>query len=83
MDLAIATDSTALAELQAVHGILAGVTAALDEVERNLPPMACVWQGTARDAYAANLTQLFSQVTTMVSSIANAKAAIASAISAA
>jgi uncharacterized protein YukE len=83
MDYATATDPVVLAELQAVQGILAGVTVALDEAERNMPPMACTWQGSARQSYARNLEQLLTQVTTLVTSIADARAAVASAISAA
>lgn len=75
------SDPIALAELLSVQGILAGVTVALDEVERAMPPMACTWQGSARQAYALNLTQLNTQVGTLVSRIADARAAVSSAIS--
>lgn len=83
MDYCTSTDPTALAELQAVQGILAGVTVALDEVERSLPPIACTWQGSARQSYARNLTRLVATVGTLTTSIADARAAVASAISAA
>ena len=83
MDYCTTADPIVLAELQAVQGILAGVTVALDEVERSLPPMACTWQGSARQNYARNLTQLSAQVGTLTSSIADARAAVASAMSAA
>jgi uncharacterized protein YukE len=43
--------------------------------------MSCTWQGTARESYARNLEQLVAQATTMVGSIADARAAISSAIS--
>jgi len=81
MSNSTAPDPVVLAELQSVQGILTGVTAALDEVERNLPPMACTWQGSARQQYVRNLDYLFAQVGVMVTRIADARAAIASAIS--
>jgi hypothetical protein len=81
MDLCPTPEAVALDELFTVQAILAGVTAALDEVERYLPAMVCTWRGTARDAYGANLTYLNSQFAVMVSSIRDAQAAIASAIS--
>ena len=83
MDLCLTPDAIALDELLAVQGILVGVTAALDEVERSLPPVVCTWRGTARDAYGANLIFLNTQFAVLVASIRDARAAIASAISAA
>ena len=77
------SDPIALAELLSVQGILAGVTVALDEVERAMPLAQCVWTGTAFEAYAANINQLFVQVAALTSNLADARAAIASAISAA
>ncbi len=77
-----ATATPSIDDLLAVQGILAGVTAVLDQVERSMPPIVCTWSGTARSAYGANLMQLSAQFATLVASIANARAAVTSAISA-
>ena len=82
MDFSTASDPTALAELQAVRGILAGVTVPLDEIERAMPPAQCVWTGTAFEAYYRNIDQLFLQVAALTSNLADARAAISGAISA-
>jgi hypothetical protein len=81
MDATLATAPAAIDDLLAVQGILAGVSAMLDEVERSMPPIVCTWHGTAREAYGRNLSYLSSQFALLVPSIANARAAIASAIS--
>ena len=82
MDFSTASDPTALAELEAVRAILAGVAVPLDEIARAMPPAQCVWTGTAYEAYYRNIDQLFLQVAALVSSVADARAAITSAISA-
>ena len=83
MEILTGTDPVMLAELQAVQGILAGVAVAIDEVERNLPPQQCTWKGSAYEAYSLNISQLFTQYAELVASIADARAAISSAIAAA
>ena len=82
MDICLTPDAITLNELLAVQGILAGTTVVLDEVELSMPPDVCTWRGTARDAYGANLMFLSSQHAILVSAIRDARAAIASAISA-
>lgn len=77
-----ASAPTALAELQAVRSILAGVTVPLDEIARAMPQPRCVWTGTAYEAYYRNIDQLFLQVAALVSSVADARTAITNAISA-
>lgn len=81
MDVSLATAPPAIDDLLAVQGILAGLTAVLEDVERSLPPVVCTWRGSAREAYGLNLMQLNTQFALLVPSIANARAAIASAIS--
>ena len=81
MDASLATAPPAIDDLLAVQGILAGVTAMLDEVERSMPPIVCTWRGTAREAYGKNLIYLSDQFALLGPSIADARAAIASAIS--
>lgn len=83
MDLCLTPEAIAVEELLAVQGILAGLTVVLDDVERSMPPIVCTWRGTAREAYGANLIQLSSQFSGLVADIRDARAAIASAISAA
>jgi hypothetical protein len=78
--LASADPVATLAELQAVQGMLAGAATAVDFVVQAMPPIACTWKGTAREAYARNLEQLFAQVGNLTSSIADARAAVTSAI---
>lgn len=81
MDASLATAPAAIDDLLAVQGILAGVAVALDQVALSMPPVVCTWRGTARDAYGKNLEQLNTQFALLVPSVANARAAIASAIS--
>ena len=76
------SDPLALAELLSVQGILAGVAMPLDEIERAMPPAQCVWTGTAYEAYYTNIEQLVLQIAALVSGLADARAAINSAISA-
>ena len=83
MDASPATAPIAIDDLLAVQGILAGVTAMLDEVERSMPPIVCTWRGTAREAYGKNLIYMSDHFALLGPSIADARAAIASAISAA
>jgi hypothetical protein len=78
---ALATTPTAIDDLLSVQGILAGITVVLDEVARSMPPVVCTWRGTAREAYGQNLMYLSGQFALLSPSIANARAAIASAIS--
>ena len=73
--------TTSIDDLLTVQGILAGLTAVLEDVERSMPPVVCTWRGTARDAYGKNLMQLSTQFALLVPSVANARAAVASAIS--
>ena len=82
MDILTASAPTALAELQAVRSILAGVTVPLDEIARAMPQPRCVWTGTAYEAYYRNIDQLFLQVAGLVSSVADARGAVHNAISA-
>jgi len=82
MDILTASAPTALAELQAVRSILAGVAVPLDEIARAMPQPRCVWTGTAYESYYRNIDQLFLQVAALVSSVADARAAVTNAISA-
>ena len=77
-----ASAPAALAELQAVRSILAGVAVPLDEIARAMPQPRCVWTGTAYESYYRNIDQLFLQVAALVSSVADARAAVTNAISA-
>ena len=81
MDASLAPAPIAIDDLLAVQGILAGVTAMLDDIERSMPPIVCTWRGTARQEYGKNLIYLSDQFALLGPSIADARAAIASAIS--
>lgn len=76
------SDPLALAELLSVQGALAGVAVPLDEIERAMPSAQCVWTGTAYETYYTNIEQLILQIAALLSSMADARSAISSAISA-
>jgi len=81
MDASLATAPVSIDDLLAVQGILAGLTAVLDDIERSMPPIVCTWQGTARAVYGKNLIYMSDHFALLGPSIADARAAIASAIS--